>query len=86
MLRSLRRLLAVSGETGKLNAIFNSKVLRKGLFSAYLTKMASYPLIEMRGRPGIARLETSLFSKNNLVHLLSVVNATPIVLAALDAE
>ena len=40
----------------------------------------------MRSRPGIARFKTSLFSKNNLTHLLAVVSGTPIVLAALDAE
>ncbi|PSN30489.1 hypothetical protein C0J52_27290, partial [Blattella germanica] len=62
MPRSLRRLLAVSGEPGKLDAIFNSKALRKGWFSASVTKMASSSLLEMRGRPGIARFETSLFS------------------------
>ena len=55
-------------------------------FSASLTKMVSSSLVEMRGRPGIAGFETSLFSKNNLAHLLAVVNGAPIVLAALDAE
>ena len=48
--------------------------------------MAPSSLVEMRGRPGIARFETSLFSINNLAHLLAFVNVTPIVLAALDAE
>ena len=48
--------------------------------------MASSSLVEMHGRPGIARFETSLFSINNLAHLLAVVNGTPLVLAALDAE
>ena len=83
---SVRYLLAISGEPGKLDAIFNSKALRKGWFSASLTNMASFSLVEMRGRPGIARFETSLFSKNNLAHLLAVANGTPIVLAALDTE
>ena len=46
---SLRRLIAVSGESGKLDAIFNSKALRKGWFSASMTKMASSSLVEMRG-------------------------------------
>ena len=88
MPRSLRRLLAVSGEPGKLDAIFNSKALTvKGWFWVFLPKMASSFLVEMRGRPGIARFETSLFKKNNnLAHLLAVVNGTPIILAALHAE
>ena len=86
MPRSLRRLLARSGKSGKLDAILNSKTLRKGWFSASLSKMASSSLVEMRGRPGIARFETSLLSKNNLAHLLAVVSGTPIVPAALDTE
>ena len=48
--------------------------------------MAPSSLVEMHGRAGIARFETSLFSTNNLAHLLAVVNGTPIVLAALYAE
>ena len=47
--------------------------------------MESSSLVEMNGRPGITRFETSLFSINKLAHLLAVVNGTPIVLAALDA-
>ncbi|PSN38187.1 hypothetical protein C0J52_15036, partial [Blattella germanica] len=49
MPRSLRRLLAVSGEPGKLDAIFNSKALRKGWFSASVTKMASSSLKVLYG-------------------------------------
>ena len=86
MPHSLRRLLAVSGESGKLDAILHSKDFRKWWFSASMTKIASTTLVEMRGRPGIARFETSLFSINNLAHLLADVNGIPIVLAALDAE
>ena len=82
---SLRCLLAGSGKSGKLDAIFNAKALRKGWFSASLTKMASSSLVEINGWPGIAWFET-LFSINNLAHLLAFVNGTPIVLAALDAE
>ena len=70
-------------EPGKLDAFFNLKALRKGWHPK--TKMTSSSHVEM-GRPAIARIETSLFSKNNLGHILAIVNGTPIVLAALDEE
>ena len=83
---SLRLRLTVSGEPGKLDISFNSKAPRKGWFSASLTMIAFSPVVEMCADQELQDSRLALFSKNNLAHLLAVVNGTPIVLAALDAE
>ena len=85
MPRSLRRLLAVSGEPGKLDAILNSKALRKVWFSASLTKMVSSSLIDARPTRNCT-IRNFITFKKSFRPPLAVVNGTPIVLAALHAE